>query len=1555
MQKLLNFNKVRFEGNIDKSVIKSIRKKDIAIIGLSAKLGGTADADDLWSRLLCGEDTVRPFPEKRKQDAENYLKAIEENPGAIEFHDGAFMEEIDKFDYKFFQISRKEADLMDPNQRLFLEAAWKAIADAGYREKALAGKRVGVFVGYSADFGEEYKRMVRVMEPDAVKISTTGNIKSIIAGRISYLLDLHGPSMVIDTACSSSLVALHEACRSLREGACEAAVAGGVKVYLLPVKAESNARVGIAILNDITSSDGRTKTFDDSSDGTLLGEGAAAILLKPLYRAMADGDHIYAVIKGSAVNQDGSSNGITAPNSAAQEDVICDAWRDAEIDPETISYIEAHGTGTKLGDSVEISGLERAFQNYTDKKQFCAIGSVKTNMGHLDSAAGISGFMKAVLSIYNRKLPPSLNFSYPNRNIPLIRSPVFIQDCLADWDTKGIPRRCGVSSFGLSGTNCHIVLEEAPLSIKEQTGTQQEWHIFTLSAKSESSFKEMVKSYNSYFSSDDLPSIENICYTANNGREHYQYRLAILVKSTEDLECKLAQLLAYHYQYEKVRDVYFGVCKVIHHEKEVKEYGELTELEKRKLSQKGNALLKSGATELISGDSYRRLCELYAQGADLEWSYLYRTGIYVRVSLPTYMFERSRCWVKAGRKHVISPLIDACIVKTMNLEIYKTQFQVDKHWVLNEHKVLDKYVVPGTAYIEMVRSVLEKENNSPCLVISDLRFLAPLALDKKESKETHFMIQYLDTQINFCIISKDGASNEWITHVSGQVTYEANEREDSFHFDAIRAGFTSAKKLVYPHSTQNPVRIGPRWDTYDGIYQKDHEYFSHIRLQQSYHQDLQEYKLHPAMMDCGLNTANAFIGDGLYLPFSYKKLKIYGAAPSSFYCYLKRRIKHDNNETASFDVYLSDEEGKVFMKAEEYIIKKVRMKTPNAYHQVGWVKEEAVTQSAYIKAKRILLFRNSAAIEEEVIKELALMGNEIIEVLPGSTFRKISAQKYELGNSPMDYRRLIKEQSNDLSVIIHMSSVGGAASVNTTDELEDELKHGVYSLFYLTKELAFQRLEEKIQLFVVSEYAAMVTNSQNRINPLNAALFGLAKVIEKEYAKLLCRTIDIDRTTSGKELVEELLIKEAPFAVAIRKKSRYVEEFKSAALEEAIDTEMPKAGGAYVITGGTGGLGLMLAQYLAARKQVKLALLSRSGFTAGEKQEHVGGAIKAMEAMGAKVECYAVDVSDYQGMRAVLTDFRSKHGRIQGIFHCAGVAGDGFLFRKEETAFKNVIEPKVKGTWILERLTKEDTLDFFVMFSSIATVMHLAGQGDYTAANSFMDSFAHSMNAQGRKAVSIKWAPWKETGMAVDYQVQMEKGVFQPVSNEEGLAALEMILAAQKTGVIVGRINEECWDQILELYRIPDSVSCTALKKKSLQSADEKKGRPAERNNDVVIMGKQQQSLSQTEIKVATIWANFLSLEAIDIYESFYTMGGDSLMATMLVAELDKAYPNTLDVTDLFTYSSVVELSKYIEQKTKKTEETEAKAELTLTWIVDQLSKNKISPEKADQLIKSIS
>lgn len=510
---------------------------------------------------------------------------------------------------------------MDPYQRLFLEIAWSAIEDAGYGGDRIKGSRTGVYVGSGHE--NEYKQMISSYNTDLLSAAAVGNMSSAIASRISYLLDLKGPSLVIDTACSSSLMAVHLACQALLSRECDMAIAGGIQLILDP-QAEQ-PQIGIE------SPSSKVRAFDEEADGTVRGEGMGAILLKPLSRAIADNDLIYAVIKASVSNQDGKSIGITSPNRSAQEQLLIRAWERAGIHPSSLSYIETHGTGTPIGDPIEVRAIHNAFRLYTDKVQFCAIGSLKPNIGHLYHAAGIVSFIKSALALHHEQLPPSLYFEKPNPQIEFANSPVYVNAHLSDWKRGTDVRRCGVSSFGMSGTNCHVVLEEASeRKVVLSPNTENGPSLFTLSARTLTSLRSLIDKYRLFLLTSDPQSFTDICYTSNIGRGLYEYKLAVIAHHHQELRDKLAFL-----QYE----TFTG------------QYGELAEgiwfggPEQDGSSTSSDLNLNVAKPSLVNVNVLNQIATQYVCGQPIDWKGLHAGSNKRVVSVPTYAFDRHRHWI----------------------------------------------------------------------------------------------------------------------------------------------------------------------------------------------------------------------------------------------------------------------------------------------------------------------------------------------------------------------------------------------------------------------------------------------------------------------------------------------------------------------------------------------------------------------------------------------------------------------------------------------------------------------------------------------------------------------------------------------------------------------------------------------------------------------------------------------------------------------------------------------------------------------------------------------
>ena len=507
------------------------KTEPIAIVGMSGRFPGASDCDEFWQLLHNGVDAVTDIPEER-WSLDQYYDPNPNAPGKMNARRGGFIDGVDQFDPAFFGISAREAVKMDPQQRLLLEVTWEALENAGQSPQSLAGTQTGTYLGINQmDYG-----LRQICQDDSLDIyTTTGNGFCFASGRISFALGLQGPNMAVDTACSSSLVAVHLACQGLRAGECEQAIAGGVQLNLVPT-----FHLLLAKAQSLSPS-GRCNTFDASADGLILGEGCGVVVLKRLSDAIAHKDRILALIRSSGTNHGGSSSGITVPNELAQETLIRQVLKKARVEPAEVDYIETHGTGTSLGDPVEVGALSAVFRDRPEERPL-VLGSVKTNIGHLDAAAGIAGLIKAVLSLQHEQIPRNLHFNEPNPHIGWDACPLKVPTESHLWPRGEKPRMAGVSSFGISGTNAHILLAEAPEMDRAHGGIDRSRHLFTLSAKCEKGLNQLAQAYALRLEGAEEEGLADICFTANAGRAHFGHRMAAVVDSVRGLREQLAAL-----------------------------------------------------------------------------------------------------------------------------------------------------------------------------------------------------------------------------------------------------------------------------------------------------------------------------------------------------------------------------------------------------------------------------------------------------------------------------------------------------------------------------------------------------------------------------------------------------------------------------------------------------------------------------------------------------------------------------------------------------------------------------------------------------------------------------------------------------------------------------------------------------------------------------------------------------------------------------------------------------------------------------------------------------
>jgi polyketide synthase PksN len=598
--------------------------QDIAIIGISGRFPEAKTLDQFWSNLEQGRHSITEVPADR-WDVSQFYSADPEAPNKAYCKWGGFLSDIDKFDPWFFGISPREAAVMDPQQRLFLEEAWKALEDAGYAACQLSNRNCGVFLGAgpgdyldvieAAGFSESYL--------------LTGNTSSTYSGRLAYILNLKGPCLTIDTACSSSLVAIHLACQSIIRGDAEMALAGGVAVMTTPKAFILTSKTGLV------SRTGLCKAFDDGADGYVPGEAVGVVVLKSLSQALSDSDHIYGVIKGSGINHAGRTNGLLAPGGLSQTALQLEVYEKARINPESISYVETHGTGTRLGDAIEINALTAAFRKFTQKRQFCPVGSLKPNIGHCGQPSGVASLIKVLLSLKNQKIPPSLNYAKANQLANFKESPFDVNIELKEWPAStDQPRRAVINSFGHSGTNAFLIVEEAPATASESSPPAKPFYLVNLSAKTEEGLHRRMADLDAWLETHEDPDLlPAVCYTLSVGRSHFRSRASLIIRDLQDLRRKIRNLL----RSDRVEDYYYNPNARIDGEAANHSVTALT------------ALLGLVRRKALEERTYKNaligLANFYARGFDINWEMLFQDGERLRLPLPPYSFARERHWV----------------------------------------------------------------------------------------------------------------------------------------------------------------------------------------------------------------------------------------------------------------------------------------------------------------------------------------------------------------------------------------------------------------------------------------------------------------------------------------------------------------------------------------------------------------------------------------------------------------------------------------------------------------------------------------------------------------------------------------------------------------------------------------------------------------------------------------------------------------------------------------------------------------------------------------------
>ncbi len=1510
----------------------SRKKQEIAVIGMACVLPEAKNYHEFWENLAAGRDCLGYMPAEYETyyaptENEGFCTAI--GSTVTNVHEqrvksrSGYIQDTDKFDAAFFSISPREAEYIDPSHRIFLQTAWTALEDAGYGLDRIRDSLTGVFVGRDHNSSNFYKLMTK-----SDNMSTLGSWHSILASRLSYAFNLRGPAVVLDTACSSGLTAVHEACLALRNGDCRQAVAGGIAFGGGNSPDDDQDGQGDA-LSAVGSSDSTVRAFDKKSSGTVFGEGCVVFILKRLDLALEDGDFIHAVIKGSAANNDGASNGITAPNPAAQEEVILQAWKNAGIDPADISYVEAHGTGTLLGDPIEFNALNKAFRKHTVKRQFCGLGTAKGNVGHLVAASGCTGMLKVILAMKHRTLPASIHFEEPNQYINFIDSALYMVDETKPWLPQTDRLLADVSAFGFSGTNIHVVLEEMP--VRPVQPVQEAQRVLTLSARTQWSLTELLDRYAQFLSHARSLDLDDMCYTANTGRGSYSYRVAVLFRNQEELKIKIRSLAHKGLYTDENAGIYTGHFRVVSNKRQDKEPGDVTESQIREINEEGTAL----TARLLAGEEgcWPQLLSCYVRGAQIDWPRLQKPA--KKMPLPTYPFEKKLYWAPvktfdfaASQEKYDMPLLDRCLVKSMRQDIYAVDFSLKKHWLLREHVIMGKNTVPGTGYVELGAEIASLYYDG-MVEFRDLTFLEPLRVEPEESLTVQIIVDKEPDHLRFTVVSpneEEGSEQEWHTYAQGKIyphTQEApapidlSEKEDKSTYSDYEVHLVP---LEEKHALMN---FGPRWWNMKEVYvSKGPKSFAHIKMAEEFADDFKSFRFHTSMLDGAVNAGISASREGIYLPFLFKSLKFFRPLPREMYSMaVKTSREEGDEETMTYDIWLTDKDGAVVALVEDYFVKKVHRLndyTEHPYYSMRW---QAVSAAGHNECTlgRTLLVAEDDAFAGSLQKALAGRTDKIVLLQPSSL------------HTEQDYMQQVSQARQSLGAfdsIVCCNTVEMDSKNTTAQEFAPLYEQAVGGLFLLSKALMKLGVKEKLRFCLLTRNAASVTGTETEIQPLNGAYMGLGRCIEQEFPNLKIKSVDIDESTDLEQVMWELCGEDPRSDIAYRtnvcyetRLTRHVnnsENFKMTDLDK----------GAAMITGGLGGLGLVLAQRLAGLGVRHICLISRKGVPdralwqailanqTDKKLCNILDGILAIEAAGAEVLVRSADVCDQAAIGGIVRELVDTYGRITGVIHCAGVAGDGFIINKSYDTFCNVTNPKILGTKVLDTLVGEMDLSFFILFSSMTTLMGSAGQSDYTAANSYLDAYAAQRQHQKRQVTSLNWPAWKETGMAVDYQVDDNFATFASVTNDVAWNYLMDAISQQICGVVPGNLN------LAALHRLDESrpVRLSESVRKSLERYRRKQRNTQQEQgslsmDSVTIVGKGNGEYTKTEQVVATIYAGVLRLKEIDIYESFNSQGGDSMLSTEALNVLNKEFGNILDVSDMFTYTTAAEMAEYIDSK----------------------------------------